>query len=741
MLCKSKFKNNRLSLLLAVLIVGLLSSCASLQLKQEGWIIRPNAAQEFLTIGHEDLGPIVNDVRLALKENDQLFNLSGWYVKKEGDELIITTVNPQNTTWKFKIKKDSLDVHCSTDNGVLKGIAPANEKRMPARVERQDNGILYTSLGFVSAKNIYNLFDRETDIMIQFPEGSNLSRNISDEKLMDVAFPVVEGAEISLIPDYYLNVLGLKYYKPRPPRFKSAPIAWSSWYCYYMGTTEADVVRETDELAKYLKPYGLEYVQLDACYTRGQAASYLNWTKENFPRGGKWLFQYIKSKGLKPALWVNVYGSNYAHAECADKYPENYYLRDKKGKLSSACCTADTTVVRLDYTNPEVIEKHLRPMFRILTQDWSLKYLKDAGWGTWMDFYEKNKSMAFDSTKDSREVYLEVQKALRETVGDSFYIGGCAMHEVGLCFGIFDGSRTGGDDKAIWYPEKERGMSMQTFFHSLFGANYLHNIVWHCDPDAAMVRNPLTLEEGRTIVSTIGLTGQLYMASDFMAKLPQKKIDLYRKTMPTTPIVPIDLYPYKIKSNKKNGVVWCCPQVKEFPRAIDLKVNAASGVYDVVAVYNWTDEEATRTISLAEDLGLDTDKEYLIFDFWNQKLKEVSRNEITSLIPAHGTCVYVIQSVLEIPQLLATSRHITGTVSIRQLAWDSANSTLSGSSEIVVGDPYSLFIHVPTGMNVSRVDADGEVLFHKITDGVLEVKFAGSVKTEGQNTVNWTVKF
>lgn len=730
-------------LCLAALCFGLLSSCApsTAVFNLKGWSVKTDTKKEVLTISHEKLGVLVKDVHLGLIENKNFTSLSKWIVKFEKDELVITAKKPEDTTWKFEMSEKGLNISCSADNAVLQGIAPAPEDRIPARVESQDNGIMYTSLGFVSSRNIYSLFDRETDILIQFPKESILSRNLSEKKLMDVVLPVIEGAEFSLVADYYINVLGLKYYKPIPKRFKTPPVGWCSWYCYYMGTTEEGMVTETDTLVKYLKPYGLEIVQLDACFTRGEDANYLEWTRETFPKGGKWVFQYIKSKGLKPGLWVNVYGSNYARPECTEKYPENYFLCDKDGNLSSACCTADDTVVRLDYTNPEVIEKHLKPMFKILKEDWGLKYLKDAGWGTWMDYYEKNKEKAFDPTRESREVYVEVQKALRETLGDDVFINGCAMHEVGLGFGIFDGSRTGGDDRAIWYPKKESGMSMQTYFHSLFGANYLHNITWFCDPDTVMVRNPLTLEEARTIVSAIALTGQLYMASDFMAKLPQGRLELYRKTMPSTPVVPIDLYPYKIKSNKRNGVVWCCPQVNEYPRAIDLKVNAESGPYDVVSVFNWADDEETQTLFLGEDLGLDTEKAYLIFDFWNQKLKEITKNKITSSIPAHGTRVYVIRPVLKRPQLLATSRHITGAVSIKQLAWDPLKSILSGTSEIVEGAPYSLFIHVPERMAVSKVDADAEILFHKITDFVLEVKFAGHLTKKGQNIINWTIKF
>ena len=99
------------------------------------------------------------------------------------------------------------------------------------------------------------------------------------------------------------------------------------------------MIIETDTLAEQLKAYGLEYIQLDACYTRGEEANYLDWNKEAFPKGGKWLFDYIRSKGLKPALWVNIYGSNYSKAEIEESYPDDFYLRDKNGELSSACCT------------------------------------------------------------------------------------------------------------------------------------------------------------------------------------------------------------------------------------------------------------------------------------------------------------------------------------------------------------------------------------------------------------------
>ncbi len=727
------------SLTLVLIMIG--ASCTNTSLESNDWTVTTNKKTKTFSIEHSELGLVLKEMKPQVERNSKIISPSDWKVGVEENQLTIITDKSEQTAWEIKAEQNYISLSCSSDSAVVKGRTPASMERIPARLENQDNDIMYTSLGLVSAENIHCLFDRSTDTMIDFSDESLLRRNDQDHHLMDVDINVDESISIQLIRDYYINVLGLKYYQPKPDRFETAPIAWSSWYCYYMGTTEEDLVKETDTLAQYLKPYGLEYVQLDACYTRGNEANYLEWNKQAFPKGGKWIFDYIKSKGLKPALWVNVYGSNYEKAECEEKYPENFYLRDDKGELSSACCTADKTVVRLDYTNPDVIERHLKPMFDILKNQWGLKYIKDAGWGTWMDYYEDNKEQAFDSSRDSRDVYVEVQKALRETLGPDVYIGGCAMHEVGLGFGIFDGSRIGGDDRAVWYPEKERGMSMQIYFYSLFGGNYLNNIVWHCDPDAAMVRNPLTLEEGRTVVTSIALTGQLYMASDFMAKLPINKIELYRKTMPTTPIVPIDLYPYKIESNKKDGVVWCCPKVKEFPRAIDLKVNGSTGLYDVVALFNWNDEQDEKTVELDKDLGLNSEKEYMAFDFWNQKPVMITDHLISCDIPAHGTRVFVIREILDKPQLVATTRHITCAVSVKEMNWDPDSKTLSGLSEIIVGIPYSVFVHVPQGMSVSEVNSNSEVMFEKKMNSVLEIRFSGEFDDEQENNLEWAVKF
>ena len=719
--------------------VLLLSGCSK-NFRMNHWKIRTDTQTSTLSVQQDELGDVVADVRLALKRPGKTIPLTGWKISKDQSALTIQTSVPEKTTWQFNANDSTLFVTCSDKNGILQGLAPASDARFPARVASQDNNVMITSLGLISARNLNHLFDRQTEIMIEFPEGSLLTRDATHPSTLIVEIPISAGQPaLLLIPKYYTDKVGIAHYqktkfkpvyRPAPNRFKRAPTGWSSWYCYYMNANEKDMVKETNALARELKPYGLEYVQLDACFTRGKDANWLKWTKESFPHGGKWLFQYITGKGLKPGLWVNVYGANYAKPAMADKYPDNFFLRDKNGKLSGACCTADTTVVRLDYTNPAVIEKHLKPLMKTLVNDWGLRYLKDAGWGTWMDYYEKNRVNAYDSTRDSREVYRHVQHVVREIMGPANYIVGCAMHEVGVGFGYYDGSRVGGDDKAIWAPPKgKKGMSMQTFFNSLFGANYLNGITWWSDPDAVMVRSPLTFEEAKTIVTSIALSGQAYLASDFMAELPSERMALYKKTMPTLPIHAVDLYPFRTKPV-------CCPKPTNFPKALDLKVNAATGSYDVVALYNWGDHPALKTLNFWKDLGLDSTKNTLVFNFWDQMFEGVFSDSFQTDVPAHGVKALIIRPLVNHPTVLATSRHISSAVSIQKMVWTDSTHTLTGQSKTIAGTPYAIFVFVPDGMTFSTVQSNASILYHTQTGNMLKVAFQGQ-----ETPVQWALKF
>jgi len=173
-----------------------------------------------------------------------------------------------------------------------------------------------------------------------------------------------------------------------------------------------------------------------------------------------------------------------------------------------------------------------------------------------------------------------------------------------------------------------------------------------------------------------------------------------------------------------------------FPRIIDLKINAASGRYDVVAVTNWTNNGQSRIISLEGKLGLDPERSYLLFDFWRQEFLGIFKESFELDIEPHDTRVLHIRPILQRPQVLATDRHISGAYSIETLEWDKAAQTLKGASKTIPGKTYSIYLHVPGEFSLAKINSKTEALPEKISEHVFRV----SMKAEDKIT-GWSIIF
>ena len=95
------------------------------------------------------------------------------------------------------------------------------------------------------------------------------------------------------------------------------------------------------------------------------------------------------------------------------------------------------------------------------------------------------------------------------------------------------------------------------------------------------------------------------------------------------PILPVDLF------SRGTDITWdkfkyTTPDIyiHNYPEILDLKVNARSGVYDVVGLTNWRSETTSKEISFSDKLGLNAGIPYVVFDFWNQKLLGVYRDRM-----------------------------------------------------------------------------------------------------------------
>jgi Melibiase len=742
-----------------------------------------------LTIAQQKLGVILKDVRINLQNGHELLPVAGWTVERGNQsQLTVHTMNP-TAAWTFDLGPNILKISSTATNGILTAEAPAPLDRIPARLldpqgfpvdwvgtdeamleyggtetrnqsflPQKNPEVMYFALGLPSGSPFHNLFDRKTDTAIEFTTQTTLRRANQEEALLDVNLPVPGNAYIRLVPDYYTRVLGAPSYAPIDDAyFNAAPMVWSSWTGYYSDVTEKDIVVNTDWLAKNLKPYGFQYVQLDDGFDRGKNGEHSwieNWDKSKFPHGPQWLTNYIKAKGLHAGLWIvpNVY------AGAAAQHPE-WYLSTREGEH-----IPDYATPVLDSSNPEVLE-FLQKLFTTLG-DWGFDYYKFDGEGSIPQaFPELDKSKLFDKSSDPLVVYRNRLKIIRAATGPRVFLEGCPAGMPLDGIGYFNSYFNGHDLYNNWqgmYPLFS-SINGNAFFNHIFAyvmpgeglelgrrmtmqdakatraPGVLHEIVGREDPVTGV---GVTDPEARSLVSFISLTGVAYPVGNVMSDLPQERLKLLQQTLPTLPILPLDLFS---RGTDSRDLLFrhltADSYIHNYPEILDLKVNAKSGAYDVVGFTNWRSEPVHRKISLIDKLGLDAASSYIAFDFWNQKVLGVIPGEFAIDIEPHDTRVLSIHPLLHHPQLVGNSRHLSGSYSILDQQWDGSKNKLSGTSEGVPGAAYVLWFYLPDGIRVTHLNVtakgQGEVPEQHLQSGnALSVTFQGQ-----QVPVEWEITF
>ena len=129
------------------------------------------------------------------------------------------------------------------------------------------------------------------------------------------------------------------------------------------------------------------------------------------------------------------------------------------------------------------------------------------------------------------------------------------------------------------------------------------------------------------------------------------------------------------------------------PNIIDLKIGRRGlGEWDVVGLFNWDPKQPAEIALSPEKLGLSSAAGgWVSFDLWSKQL--VSAKEFPSRITVPpGSCrLLTLRRRLDHPQVVSTSRHVTqGTEDLAAVQWDIRRSILSGTSQLVAADPYSV---------------------------------------------------
>jgi hypothetical protein len=521
-------------------------------------------------------------------------------------------------------------------------------------------------------------------------------------------------------PQYYQKHRGLSYYKPSTYAvWKKPVVGWCSWFAYFDKITEADIKETADVISEKLKPFGLEYLQMDDGYQTLPIGLPHTWLQPNekFPSGLKNLASYIKSKGLQPAIWTNV-----AFADSTDAYKNKaLFVKDSQGDPA----LGNWVGYVMDGSNPQTIQQLISPVYKGLREDGftyfkldALRHLKYEGYNSFKNYFAA-------ANIDRNEAYRNVVQEVRDKTGKENFLLACWGIRPELV-GIVDGCRIGND-----------GFS----YAGLAQFNSYNNIIWRNDPDHIV----LSEKEAYRSCTATSLTGSLFMVTDKPEKYKNSTlIEAARRVIPVLYTQPGQVYDVDPSRSALIGQA-DVEMSGSGPRVFDASGSTNTGLFELEInkpFENWVVlgrlDERDKILPL-KDLGLDDKKEYLVFEFWTKHFEGTFKKQfIPGKIDTGFNCqVFCFREKLDHPQLLATNRHIScGGLELTDLQWQ--NKCLSGISRVVANDSYVIYIHENKDSDFKDFTVTNATLVANEKDG--EIRKITVIST-GNNEVNWVVNY
>jgi hypothetical protein len=344
--------------------------------------------------------------------------------------------------------------------------------------------------------------------------------------------------------------------------------------------------------------------------------------------------------------------------------------------------------------------------------------LKYEGYNSNTDYFNQEKS-------NRNEAFRNLVKEVRKQIGSNRFLLACWGIRPELV-GIADGCRIGND-----------GYS----YAGLAQFNSYNNIIWRNDPDHIQ----LTPKEAfRSCVAT-SLTGSLFMLTDKPEVYANEKLlEAAKRSIPVLFTQPAQVY--DVDPSRSALIAQADMEMSgSGPRPFDASTATTTGLFSMEInrpFENWLVlgrlDDRDKIIPL-KGLGLNDQKEYLLFEFWNKEFRGIAKKQfIPGEIDSNYHCqVFCFREKQDHPQLLATSRHITcGGLELNNLSW--SNNNLTGSSNVVAGDEYIIYAHEPDGFTAGKVTvSNAEVLQNEKSGGVRKIL----LRSQKGGVVNWRLAY
>ncbi len=587
----------------------------------------------------------------------------------------------------------------------LTGTVSGSDQAFPAESDRPLRGLPIVRHSSGQSRSLRNqaVYDRQWDWVLSVDDQPRTAVRVmprTEGRLHRTFSLEAKGAEILLRfrPRFYQQHRGLAHFEPWTYRTWSQPIVgWCSWFAFFDRVTEGDIKRTADTVAEVLAPFGYEYIQIDDGYQRATGAPEF-WLKPNekFPGGMPALAAYIRQKGLKPGIWTNA---TFSQTDIAEQH-KSWFVLDSQGGLARGNWIDHI----VDGSNAEALDQLVRPIYRELQRTgWeyfkldALRHLRYEGYNAYGGYFAKKGSSIVDA-------YRSYVQSVRDQIGRDRFMLACWGIRPEL-IGLVDGCRLGTD-----------GFS----FAGLAQFNSFNNVVWRNDPDH------IELSEREAWRSTMvtSLTGSLFMLTDKPERYRTSIVEAAKRTAPVLVTVPGQLYDV---DPSRSANLWRADlEVSgRDPKPFDAGLEPAAHLYllEVNRPFeSWM--VLGRTGGVVDQipfdqLGLDPAKEYLVFEFWGKRLLgSFTKAFIPGAINTQfNSQAFIVRERVAHPQVVATSRHITGGgVDLLDVQW--REGSVTGRSTIVGRDPYDIFVTEPPGFTFDKATCDGAVLTGAVREGL-----------------------
>jgi alpha-galactosidase len=405
------------------------------------------------------------------------------------------------------------------------------------------------------------------------------------------------------------------------------PIGWWSWTAYYFGLSQATAGTNIEWLAQNLKSLGYTYFHIDEGYqyARGE---YTTPDANLFPLGLK----HTSVRACQNGLTFGVWTAPFEVSERASIYRDHkdWLLHNATSDLIHIGYVTDKKdpLYVLDVTNPGA-QVYLSQVYSTL-RDWGVRFIK-------MDFMDD--SAVEGAYYRPGTTALEAQRIglsiIRQAVGEEVVLdkdGSPMLNPVG----IVDAGRISQDTGHTFEASRDAASGIAARY-------YMNRNFFIADPDAFSVSTqtvddqswhngprPLTLDDAKVSITLSAVSGGMYEIGDDLPTLGEsaerlalvKNQDLLNMARIGRASIPLDLMTYTADDSQPSEFL-----LRESQRQ------------SILTVFNWSDKERVRSISLAT-LGLQPDRSYQTTEvLGNQSCCTLTSGSISLKLAPHSVAV------------------------------------------------------------------------------------------------------